>query len=132
MVLGVGEGSSWQCEEHNLSPPLIPGLFLHSCPDGQPERTAGPAAFETQAPTRCHSCQSPYCAGAGAPGLRAQHSQAGLFQGEAGRCSALVPFVRGPALGGQAGKGGLGVNWVDEREVSMPLGGQPQPYLVDP
>lgn len=62
--------------------PSSPLPFLCSCPDRQPEGAAGAAPFKAQAAPRCLPCQSPHFPGPGARGLGAQHSQAGLLQGE--------------------------------------------------
>ena len=60
-----------------------PCPFLCSCPDRQPEGAAGSAPFKAQAAPGCLPCESPHLPGPGTPGLRAQHFQTGLLQGEA-------------------------------------------------
>jgi hypothetical protein len=65
----------------SLSSSPLP-ISLCSCPDRQPKGAEGPATFKTQAVSRCLACQSPHFPCPGTPGLRAQHCQTGLLQGE--------------------------------------------------
>lgn len=108
-VVPVGSPGSWGPQVLEYFPELVctvwaesflwvspslphPCPFLCSCPDRQPEGTAGSAPFKAQAAPRCVPCQSPHLLGPGAPGLRAQHSQTGLLQGEAPPIPHSVPL----------------------------------------